>query len=701
MRREAVTILFCGQGVDEEASRVQHALDNAGLVYNWLDSSAATEFESEKVDVILLSSAEPALDPPLAKSNDSNRTPIVQLLHGGSAVLPGVDVSLHIDQLQRLATALLYATEPNRLKRACAQASAALIESEERFRRLFEDSVLPSVIISEGTITAANVASAKLLGASKPADLLGMSPMELSPEFQPCGGRSEELVEEAIAITMSAGAHHFEWETLRLDHSHIHVRVNTTLLNIDNKPVIHSVFEDISIERDQRQRLEFLAYHDPITGLLDRNASILNIDQRLKQNPNTSVAVLKLGLDDFKSINNLFGYHLADKLLVLVKERLAAGIPIEHELYRMPGGKFAIFLPNIECTQALKRAAEAVLMLFEQPFDIDDFSRRLQITIGASLTESRTIDAQTLLQESQIALSEAQKNRALRYCLFEPAMRTDRDNKMRLRDQMRQALNDGQFEMYYQPQMELRSKRVTGAESLIRWNHPTRGTISPCEFIPIAEESGLIVPITRWILKTVCQQGVIWLERGWEEFTLAVNLSAEHFDEGTVETDINLALEESGLPPQHLEIELTESTLLNRTDELIVLLERLRQREIKLAIDDFGTGYSNLSYLAQLPVQKLKIDQSFIADYFTNKGNRSVVQATVLLAKSLKLKTIAEGVEKPMIADSLYAIGCDAVQGYLLSKPMPARDFEFWLEAHKAEQRQTVFQADDGQFPNP
>ncbi|HSG02986.1 MAG TPA: bifunctional diguanylate cyclase/phosphodiesterase [Marinobacterium sp.] len=702
MDKEAITILFCTQERSNQADRIRQALCDAGLTFNWRESNPEIVAHTPTADVILLY-CEPASASSLdnwLEAHQSNFPPVVQLLLPDTRPYPTANAAIHLNQLGALATTLLYVTEPNRLKRACEQSSLRLVASEERFRRLFEDTTLASLLITGGKISDANRACATLFGAQRPQDLLGLSLLDLSPPSQPSGQTSAGLAGEAISVTMTQGTHRFEWESLRLDRSPVWLRVITTLLSVNAEPVIHAVFEDLSVERDQRQRLEFLAYHDSITGLPDRNACILRIDQMFTQQPNTQPAVLKLGVDDFKSLNNLFGYQLADKLLVLVSQRLASGLVCEHELFRMPGGKFAILLSEVQSSETLQQIAESTLLLFESPFELEDFSRRLQISIGASYTDSRQINAQTLLQEAQIALSEAQKNKAFHYSLFEPAMRAKRDNNLRLREQLRQALINNEFEMYYQPQMELRSKRVTGAESLIRWNHPTRGLVPPNEFIPIAEESGLIVQMTRWILVDVCRQGRVWLEKGWEDFTLAVNLSAEHFDAGTVEADIDHALSESGLPPQHLEIELTESTLLNRTDELIVLLERLRQRDIKLAIDDFGTGYSNLSYLSQLPVQKLKIDQSFIADYFTNKGNRAVVQATVLLARSLKLATIAEGVEKPLIADSLYAIGCDSVQGYLLSKPMPARAFEMWLESHKAEQRMSVFTAGRRHFPN-
>lgn len=426
---------------------------------------------------------------------------------------------------------------------------------------------------------------------------------------------------------------------------------------------------------DINAQLARQAEQDRLTKLPNRDKCLRDLEQLWDQG-NLKFAVIKIAIKDFRYLNNLFGSVLGDELLICVRDILLKIKGDGVGLYRATGGEFALVAPNVETLDELAIYCGRLLHDFDPPKQFSNFSGRICIYLGASLVSEYTQNPESLLQEAQIALTESKGRKIQEYTLFEAQMREKRDQFIHVREELREALNRGEFELYYQPQVDLKTKRIQGAEALVRWNHPERGLVPPLEFIPVAEESGLILDLTRWVLQQAFSQAREWHERGWENFTLGVNLSARHFEYGLVEQDVEVALESTGVLPRLIELELTESAVFEDKKAALDLLQRWNDQGIRLAIDDFGTGYSNLSYLAELPLHKLKIDQSFVRGFTSSKKHRILVQTIIMLARTLGLKTIAEGVEASDLASTLSALGCNAMQGYLVSKPVPLESFE-------------------------
>jgi len=426
---------------------------------------------------------------------------------------------------------------------------------------------------------------------------------------------------------------------------------------------------------DMNAQLSRQAEQDRLTELPNRDKCLKDLEQLLGRG-NRQLAVIKIGIKDFRYVNNLFGSVLGDELLVCVRDILLKIKGDGVGLYRVTGGEFALVASDVGSLNVLANYCERILHDFDPPKQFSNFSGRINIYLGASLASEYTQNPESLLQEAQIALTETKSSQIQEYTLFEAQMRRKRDRFFHLREELREALSCGEFELYYQPQVNLASEQIMGAEALIRWNHPERGLIPPSEFIPVAEDSGLIIDLTRWVLEQAFAQARQWYERGWEEFTLGVNLSARHFEYGSVEHDVESALESTGVLPRLIELELTESAVFKDKRSASNLLQRWNDQGIRIAIDDFGTGYSNLSYLAELPLHKLKIDQSFVRGFTSSNKHRILVQAMIMLARTLGLKTIAEGVETSHMANTLSALGCNAIQGYVVSKPVPLESFE-------------------------
>lgn len=427
---------------------------------------------------------------------------------------------------------------------------------------------------------------------------------------------------------------------------------------------------DITEEHEKGTQLAHLAFHDDLTNLPNREKVIADLGDRCKAKEDCQLAVLMVGLKEFRHYNNIFGRDFGNRILLSLAKTLSDNLASSEHLYRGPGGVFIILLDEVTRSDTLHEYCKKLLQLFESSLAVDSEDIGRRVVLGAVLGDSSTSDPEMLMQEAEMALSSAKRQQSERYVVFKPEMRDALHRRMQLQRDMREGLKRNEFELLYQPQLDLKQNTLVGAEALIRWNHPERGVVSPAEFIPVAEESDLIIEITRWVLDKACTQARQWQGAGWQNFRVSVNLSAKHFESPTIDADIQTALTLNQLTPELLELELTESALLEADTELPKLLERWSQQGISLAIDDFGTGYSNLSYLSELPIDKLKIDQSFVRDFNTNKNRRVVVQTTALMARALKMKTVVEGAETKGVIKALSAMGCDMVQGYAISRPL-------------------------------
>ncbi|MBI1889803.1 MAG: EAL domain-containing protein [Burkholderiales bacterium] len=433
------------------------------------------------------------------------------------------------------------------------------------------------------------------------------------------------------------------------------------------------------IKRQASERtIEYLAYYDVWTGLPNRTLLLDRISQVVQSavRHNWNAAVLYIDLDQFKRINDSLGHEIGDLLLKTVAERLRILVRGEDTVAHVSGDEFAILLPNLKDPEHSARVAEKALAAIQQPYQIEGQELHITASIGISVCPNDGSEGLTLIRNADTAMYQSKASGRNTYSFFKPEMTARALENLRVSNDLRRAIARNEFVLHYQPQVDLQTGRIVGAEALIRWQHPEWGLVFPGKFIGVAEETGLIQPMGEWVLREACRQNKAWQTAGLPPIDMAVNLSARQFDCGRIERVTTEALAETGLEAHHLELEVTESMIMQNVDQAIAVMKMLKTIGVKLSIDDFGTGYSSLNYLKRFPLDKLKIDQTFVRDIGIDEDDASIVTAIIGLAKSLKLKVIAEGVEKEMQLNFLRDGGCDEMQGYYFSKPIPAADFE-------------------------
>jgi diguanylate cyclase (GGDEF)-like protein len=465
-----------------------------------------------------------------------------------------------------------------------------------------------------------------------------------------------------------------ELQVYRRDRSKKWVLVNMRAVRDVQGDIVRleGTVEDITDRKLAEERVEFLAYYDALTELPNRTLLRDRLAQALAgaSRKKNKVALLFLDLDRFKVINDSLGHSFGDQLLQKVAERLKTQAREQDTVARIGGDEFLVVLTSINEPAEAAIAAERIQNVLTTQFAIQDHSFSVSCSIGISIFPEHGADGESLIKNADAALYCAKESGRNTFRFFTDDMNTKVMERLTLENGLRLALEQKEFFLVYQPQMEIATGRIIGMEALIRWRHPELGLIAPDKFIPVAENCGLIIPIGEWVLKSACHQARQWQEEGLLAVPVAVNVSAVQFrPEGFCEL-IRAVLEETGLSPQYLELELTETLLLSSADMMFLILQELKAMGLKLAIDDFGTGYSSLSYLRQFPVGKLKIDRSFIRDVAVNPDSASIAIAIISLAKGLNLKVIAEGVESEAQMSFLRSHQCDEIQGYFFSKPL-------------------------------
>ena len=437
------------------------------------------------------------------------------------------------------------------------------------------------------------------------------------------------------------------------------------------------VFSDESESRAMRLQMTHSAAHDFLTGLPNRMLLDDRINQAIALAPRhgKKVAILVLDLDGFKHVNDSLGHTTGDKLLKSVSNRLVECVRASDTVSRTGGDEFVVVLSELQQLEDASGLARRILTAVAQPHFIDQHDLHVTTSIGISIYPDDGIDAETLIKTADTAMYQAKGNGRHNYQFFEPAMNVRAVERQFIEEGMRRGLERNEFTLHYQPKVCLRTGAITGAEALARWIHPDRGSISPAQFIPVAEDSGLIVQIGAWVLRKACQQARAWEDAGLANLKIAVNVSAVEFQDESFPDRISVILRETGLDPRLLELEITESVLMKRAESTASILRTLREKGIKIAIDDFGTGYSSLSYLRKFPVDILKIDQSFVRLIGDADDQGSMVTAVIAMARTLKLHIVAEGVETAEEAKFLRSHQCDEAQGYFFSPPLPPKQF--------------------------
>jgi diguanylate cyclase (GGDEF)-like protein len=457
--------------------------------------------------------------------------------------------------------------------------------------------------------------------------------------------------------------------------------ITTILLVYDGHLESRTRKHNAQLEKANAQ-LEHAATHDALTGLPNRVLLADRLAQATAQSERYSrgFAVMVVDLDRFKSINDSLGHIAGDDLLKEMAKRLSQQLRKADTLARLGGDEFVLVLNEISGPRDAETVASKVLAAMAQPVTLSGLEVQISASIGISVFPEDGVDAETLLQHADAAMYHAKKNGRNAFQFFAPVMNAFARERLEIESGLRRALvQGGEFELHYQPKVEVSSGRIDSAEALIRWRHPKRGLTAPSGFIPIAEETGLIVPIGEWVLFEACRQARAWQSGGMQPLRIAVNLSAQQFKQKSLVTTVREALAAAGLDPGYLELELTESAVMHDAESSIQVLRQLSDLGVRISVDDFGTGYSSLSYLRRLPLDKLKIDRSFIREVAASRDDAEIVRAIVSLAHSLHLKVIAEGVETAEQLTFLRGLGCDQYQGFHCSPPVPADEFEHFM----------------------
>jgi diguanylate cyclase (GGDEF)-like protein len=434
-----------------------------------------------------------------------------------------------------------------------------------------------------------------------------------------------------------------------------------------------------------KQQLEYLIHNDNLTNLPNR----LSLRERFKQVQPTDtsneqlITFLSVGLDRFNRINDNLGHAVGDLLIKAVAERLTACVGSEDTVARLSADQFALILGKIQHKKEASDIAQTILDRLSQTFVVSGQEIFITASIGIAFYPRDGKEIEQLLNHANTALAKAKQQGGDQYEFYTAAFNIGSSDRLALQSSLRHALERKELQLYYQPQVDLKTGQIVGAEALVRWQHPERGLVSPDKFIPIAEETGLIIPIGEWVLQTACKQTKVWQDAGFSSFRVAVNLSSRQFSQIDLRKQLVQILMETGLDPKYIELELTESMLVQNTEVAIRRLNALKSLGVKIAIDDFGTGYSSLSYLQQFPFDILKIDRCFIRNVTENTNNAAITKAIIEMAKSLNLKLIAEGVETEAELSFVYNNQCDGMQGYLFSRPVPTHEFEQLLTTNK------------------
>lgn len=564
-----------------------------------------------------------------------------------------------------------------------------LAESEERYRLAISNLHEGVVIISpDGVVQAANASAERILRV-RPGQLVGRNRLdpiqrvvdeygkEVGSTMMPSGQvlrTGEAIFGRVYGLLLKTGE--LMW-----------VRQNIIPIRRHAEPTPSSVmlsFADITDIKRAEQRLRHLAAHDALTGLTNRSFFIAHLESAIEsaRDESRELALFFLDLDRFKSVNDTAGHACGDTLLQSAAARLTDCIGPGDVIARLGGDEFVILIDQRVEGKRIALLAERLLQAMREPFDTVNGRYYLGVSIGVALYPHDGISGSDLLRSADAAMYRAKQNGRNRAQFYTAELNARLQRRYMLENALRDARENNELQLVYQPKYDLASHRIVGAEALLRWNSAKLGAISPVEFIPVAEETGLIVPIGAWVLRRACEQAVIWYEALGYDFRMAVNLSARQFQAGDVVPMIEQTLADSGLPPTALEVEITESQLMGGADEVRPMFDALTAQGIRISIDDFGTGYSSLSYLQRFPISNVKIDRSFITGIPHDPDSVALTEAIVAMARALGMTVTAEGVEDADQVEFLAKAGCQEIQGYYIGKPVTAEGFDRLLRAH-------------------
>jgi diguanylate cyclase (GGDEF)-like protein/PAS domain S-box-containing protein len=555
-----------------------------------------------------------------------------------------------------------------------------LEESEQHFRSLFTYNPNPVFALDlAGNIQSVNPAGLKLkphtainfIGHHFSQLVLDEDLQRVSQHF--CAARA------GVPQRFEAQLRDESERLLTMDISNLPIMVNGEIVGV------FGIARDISEQKHFERQLRFNASHDRLTGLLNRVSleERLALDCHISRRHKRCLAVMCIDLDGFKSINDSIGHYFGDQVLIEVAQRMTQQVRPGDTILRMGGDEFIVLLPDLLRDEDVVPVAERLMAGIARPYCIQGIDLHVTASVGITLSDGHIEQPMQLIQQADMAMYKAKQQGRNNFQWYTSDLNQRVCEHASLRNDLQKAIETQSFQLHYQPQIDARTGRVVGIEALLRWEHPEKGFISPAVFVPVAEDSGQIIPLSLWVLDTACAQLRLLGEQGIKDISMAVNISPMHFQRGQFVESIQAVLSKYGLSTGQLELEITESLLLHNVEQAIDTLHRLKALGVRIALDDFGTGFSSLSYLKRLPIDKIKIDRSFIQEIATDRHDAAITQGIISMAHHLSLTVVAEGVETTSQVDFLKGSRCDIFQGYYFAKPMPFADLEAFL-SHRA-----------------
>lgn len=577
---------------------------------------------------------------------------------------------------QFIVTTLLILSNSNKAKKKLEAMADEYKDADERYKGLFYEnhSVMLLICPKTGNIDDVNNAACDYYGYRR-EELMSMNIQEINISLT-------EKIFNSIREAENNQYNLFYFKH-RLANGEIHdVEVYSGPIRFKDKYLLHSIVHDVTDRIRSEEKILNMAFYDNLTELPNCHLFTQYLNEAvLKAKANkTMITVFFLDFDRFKNINDALGHFVGDKLLKAISIRLTDLFGEDIIVSRLGGDEFIVFLPDIKEKSQVEVIANSIIDAFKMPIKIDDYELYTTVSIGISTYPNDGADGETLIKNADAAMYKAKEAGRDNYKFYTKDMKKVIYDTFQLANSLRGALDRNELEIHYQPKVDMKNEEVIGMEALLRWKHPILGYIPPTDFIPIAEETGHIISIGEWVLKTACRQNKLWHNKGLSKITVAVNISARQLQQNNLYEKVVEILEEVDLEPKYLELEITESIAMRNMTRANCILGKLKEMGINIAMDDFGTGYSSLSYLNQINLNTLKIDKSFIQNLDNSSANAEIAEAIIRMAHSLGLKVTAEGVETKEHIKFLKMKKCDYMQGFFFSKPLPAEDFEKLLE---------------------
>ncbi|MFE8699599.1 EAL domain-containing protein [Cytobacillus sp. FJAT-54145] len=558
--------------------------------------------------------------------------------------------------------------------------SKRLAEGEEKYRSLFENNMDSAFILDlSGKFVEVNKTGLLTSGFTK-EEMIGE---HFIPFIHP---RDKKKILQHFEVLIGGNSTRFECQVRHKSGDYLLFSINAVPIIVDKK--VSGIFylgKDITQQKKQEEHIQYLAYHDTLTGLANRQHFADELERLITINKAEAspFALLYMDLDRLKVINDHLGHEAGDQLLRKIGTRLKSQLSDKGTLFRIGGDEFSFLIPSFTTKKEVIKIAEEMLMICQQPYKIGRNTIHTHTSVGIALFPEHGVEAESLLKAADMAMYSAKQTGGNQYRIYDKDIISTNDYRFTLENDFQRALEEQEFFLVYQPKVDINTGDIKSAEALIRWNHPTKGLISPADFIPLAEETGFIVPLGEWVLKEACRQAKEWQENGLLSYRVAVNVSAIQFQRTNFDEFVREVLEETNLEPEWLEIEITEGTFMEEDTFTAQAVTKLKDMGIYISLDDFGTGYSSMMYLKEFRLHALKIDRGFIEDVHLREERASIVQAIIQLAHGLQMDVVAEGVETLEELTYIKMLGIDHVQGYYVSKPLIANQFENLIKVPK------------------